>query len=78
MIQALCVFLWSGIMTYNQKKAFWIIFIMFCIGFTVCIYPQGAFDNITLGGSAILTVLYLIIAFFIHLYVKSNPKTFNE
>ncbi len=64
-------------MSNNQNKAFWIIFIMFSVLATVGIYPQGAFDNITLGGSVILTIFYLFVAFLIRLYVKSNPETFD-
>jgi hypothetical protein len=64
-------------MSDNQNKAFWIIFIMFSVLATAGIYPQGAFDNITLGGSVIMTVFYLFVAFLIRLYVKSNPEMFD-
>jgi len=64
-------------MSDNQNKAFWIIFIVFSVFTTVGLYPQGAFDNITLGGSVIMTIFYLFVAFLIRLYVKSNPETFG-
>jgi len=64
-------------MSDNQNKAFWIIFIIFCVLATAGIYPQGAFENITLGGSAIMTLFYLLVAFLIRLYVKSNPESFD-
>lgn len=65
-------------MNHNQKVAFWGIFIMFCVGATASIYPQGAFDNITLIGSTILAGFYLIVAVVIRLYVKSNPKDIDK
>jgi len=64
-------------MSTSQSKAFWIIFIIFCLVTTLGLYPQGAFNNITLGGSVIMTVFYLFVAFLIRLYVKSNPETFG-
>ncbi|WP_286272466.1 hypothetical protein [Thalassotalea hakodatensis] len=64
-------------MSDKQNKAFWIIFIMFSVLATVGIYSQGAFDSITLGGSVIMTIFYLLVAFLIRLYVKSNPETFD-
>lgn len=51
---------------------------MFCVGATASIYPQGAFDNITLAGSIIITGFYLIVALFIRKYVKSNPKDIDK
>jgi len=74
----LCVFLWNGFMSHNQKVAFWSIFIMFCVGATASIYPQGAFDNITLGGSIIMVSFYFIVAIFIRKFVKSNPKDIDK
>ncbi|MGR3972823.1 hypothetical protein [Shewanella sp. 1180_01] len=65
-------------MSHNQKVAFWSMFIMFCVGATASIYPQGAFDNITLAGSIIITGFYLIVALFIRKYVKSNPKDIDK
>ena len=65
-------------MSYNQKKAFWVIFIMFCFGATASIYPQGAFDHIGIGGSIIMTAFYLIVAIFIKKYVKSNAKNIEK
>jgi len=65
-------------MSYHQKKAFWIIFIAFCCGATLSIYPQGAFDNIGLGGSIIITSLYLVVAIFIRKYIKSNSKEIEK
>ncbi|MFQ3339407.1 MAG: hypothetical protein ACI9VO_002194 [Colwellia sp.] len=46
-------------MSHNQKVAFWDIFIMFYVRATVSIYPQGAFDNITLVGSIIMLKIAL-------------------
>jgi uncharacterized membrane protein YoaK (UPF0700 family) len=65
-------------MSHNQKVAFWSIFIIFCVGATASIYPQGAFDNITLVGSIIMTSFYLIVAVFIRKYIKSNPKDIDK
>jgi uncharacterized membrane protein YoaK (UPF0700 family) len=65
-------------MSHNQKVAFWSIFIMFCVGATASIYPQGAFDDITLGGSIIMVSFYLIVAMFIRKFVKSNPKDIDK
>ncbi|MDO6428200.1 hypothetical protein Q4489_14360 [Thalassotalea sp. 1_MG-2023] len=64
-------------MSDNQNKAFWGIFIIFCIFATAGIYLQGTFDNITLGGSVIMTIFYLFVAFLIRLYIKSNSETFD-
>lgn len=61
-------------MSHHQKKIFWSIFIVFCITGTINIYPQGAFEQMSFGGAIILATLYLIVAFFIRLYVKSNIK----
>ena len=60
-------------MSKNQKTAFWSIFIAFCIVATATIYSQGAFENLQFGGALILTILYLVCGFFIHLYIKKNP-----
>ncbi|MFQ3194193.1 MAG: uncharacterized membrane protein YoaK (UPF0700 family) [Colwellia sp.] len=65
-------------MSHNQKVAYWGMFIMFCVGATASIYPQGAFDNITLVGSIIMVVFYLIVAAFIRKYVNSNPKVIDK
>ena len=51
---------------------------MFCVGATASIYPQGAFDNITLGGSIIMVSFYFIVAIFIRKFVKSNPKDIDK
>ena len=65
-------------MSHNQKKAFWIVFITFFFAATASIYPQGAFDNIGLGGSIIMTGMYLTVAIFIRKYIKSNPKDIDK
>jgi hypothetical protein len=65
-------------MSRNQKVAFWALFVGFCLTATTSIYPQGAFDNITIVGAIILTIFYLTVAFFIHLFVKSNPKEIDK
>ena len=65
-------------MSRNQKIAFWAIFVGFCLAGTISIYRQGAFDNITIVGGIILTTFYLTVAFFIHLFVKSNPKEIDK
>ena len=61
-------------MNPNQKIAIWSIFIGFSITGTISIYVQGAFENLSFGGSLILTSLYFAVAFFIHKYIKSNPE----
>lgn len=61
-------------MNKNQKIAFWSTFIGFCITGTISIYFQGAFENLSFGGSLILTILYFAVGFFIHKYIKSNPE----
>jgi hypothetical protein len=65
-------------MSQNQKKAFWSIFIGFCVIATSAIYPQGAFENISYGGAIVLTILYFIVAIFIRLYVKSNADSIDK
>lgn len=65
-------------MSYHQKKAFWIVFIAFCCVATLTIYLQGAFIYIDLGGSIIISCLYLIVAIFIRKYIKSNPQEIEQ
>ena len=60
-------------MTKNQKKAFASMFVSFCIVGTMSLFSQGAFENIGLGGAAIITFLYLIVGYFIYRYIKTNP-----
>ena len=54
------------------------MFIGFCVAATATIYPQGAFDNLSLGGALILTASYLGVALLIRRYVKSNPNSFEK
>ncbi len=65
-------------MSSNQNKLFWYIFISFCICATIAIYPQGAFDNISLASAAILFGFYLLVALFIYIYIKSNPEQIDK
>ncbi|WNO60582.1 hypothetical protein [Rheinheimera sp. MMS21-TC3] len=65
-------------MSRNQRVAFWSLFIGFCFIATISIYPQGAFDNISVIGAFILTIFYLVVGFFIHLFVKTNPKEIDK
>lgn len=60
-------------MSKNQKIAFASMFVSFCIVGTMSLFSQGAFENISLGGAAIITFLYLIVAIFIYRYIKTNP-----
>ena len=61
-------------MSKNQKIAFASMFVSFCIVGTMSLFSQGAFENIGLGGAAIITFLYLIVAIFIYRYIKTNPE----
>nr|WP_320125833.1 hypothetical protein [uncultured Shewanella sp.] len=61
-------------MSKNQKVAFWLAFIGFCVVATATIYPQGAFNHMDFGGALILVLMYLVCAFFIHRYIKKNPS----
>lgn len=65
-------------MSKNQKKFFWTCFLCFCITATAAIYPQGAFDNLTFGGSIILLAFYLICSYFIHRYIKANADEVDK
>jgi hypothetical protein len=65
-------------MSRNQRVAFWSLFIGFCLTATISIYPQGAFDNINVIGALILTIFYLVVGFFIHMFVKTNPKEIEK
>jgi len=66
------------LMSKNQKKAYWSMIIGFFISATVMIYPQGAFDNLTSAGSAILTFAYLLICFLIYRYIRANPEMVDK
>jgi len=66
------------VMNKNQRVAFWSIFIGFCVAATAAIYPQGAFENLSVGGALILTTCYLVVAVLIRWYVKSNPSTIEK
>jgi len=66
-------------MNKNQKKAFWMMFLGFCITGTAAIYPQGAFNFTgSIVGALILAAFYLIVAIFIYFYVKSNAEKIDE
>lgn len=65
-------------MSKNQKVAFWSIFISFCVAATAVIYPQGAFENWGLGAALVLTASYLIVAFLVHWYVKTNANAIEN
>lgn len=65
-------------MSRNQKVAFWALFVGFCLTATISIYSKGVFDDITIVGAIILSVFYLTVGFFIHLYVKSNSKEIEK
>lgn len=65
-------------MSKNQKRAFWSMFIVFCVLATALIYPQGVFENLSIGGALILTVSYMIVALFIRGFVKSNPDAIDK
>ncbi len=64
-------------MNKNQKIAFWAMYISFCVVGTMVIDAQGAFNNIDTIGVCILVAVYLVIAFFIRLFIKSNAIKFE-
>jgi len=66
-------------MNKNQKKAFWMLFIGFCVTATATIYPQGAFNFTgSIGGALILAASYLIAAIFLYIYVRGNREKIDK
>lgn len=59
-------------MSKNQNKAFWSIYIGFSITVTLFFYSESVLQNLDLGTSIILTIIYLLCAIPIYLYVKKG------
>lgn len=62
----------------NQRNAFWAIFVGFCITAGAAIYPQGAFENLDVGGALILATSCFGVALLIWRFIKSNPDAFRN
>lgn len=66
-------------MNKNQKKAFWLMYIGFCIAGTAVIYQQGAFDYAnTISGALILLGFYFLVALVLYIYVKNNSAQVDK
>lgn len=65
-------------MNKNQRVAFWAIYIAFCIVATLTIFLQEALTHLTIVGGLILTFSFIVVAFLIHRFVKSNPKEIEK
>ena len=65
-------------MNENQKKAFWVLYIGFLVVATISIYFQGVFDGISIIGTLIILVAYLMAAYAIHRYVEKNPVAIEK
>ena len=65
-------------MNRKQKVAFWSLFIGFCVLATIGLYPQDAFDDLSMGGAAILTASFLMCGLAIYLFVTKNPKKIED
>jgi hypothetical protein len=64
--------------TPTQTKAFWSVFLGFCVGMTYSLGVQGAFDDISLGDSLLFVAAYLGVALLIRYIVKGLRFTAEE
>lgn len=61
----------------SQRVFYWTGYVLFCITSTLYLYEQGAFENISFGGSVIILISYLAVAAVSYKYVKDNPDDFD-
>lgn len=61
-----------------KNKAFWTMYISFCITATLFLYKQGAFFDLGLVAKLILVLSFLLVGVLIRLYVKSNAEQINK
>lgn len=63
----------------NQIIAFWVIYTAFCVTMPILLNYFGIFEfTNNRGGPAFLTICFLVIGFFLHKYIASNPEKFED
>lgn len=65
-------------MNKPQKRAFWSIYISFCVVATIFLHMQGAFSYQGMAAEVILVASFLVVGFFIYLYVKNNAAQIEK
>ena len=56
----------------NRDRAFWVIFIIFSIGTVLVLNAMGVLTGIGVGGSVILTLSFLAVAYLLKRWVEQN------
>ncbi len=62
----------------NKKSAFWMIWVGYTIGMIIFFYQIGVHDHVDLGKAIVLTIIVLLPAYPIKLWVNSSTELFDD